>query len=69
MRRMIFDPDAKVQPLPVVARRYCVPAKWLLAQVKRGEIPGLQAGSTVLLVPEIVERILAERAAHPYKET
>lgn len=68
MAEMIVDANASVQPVSAVARRLNVPVRWLREQVELGRIPGLRAGSQLLVVPEVVERILRDRAAGKYRE-
>lgn len=49
-------------PLTVVARRLRVPVAWLKTEAEAGRIPHLKAGKQILLVPEVVQKVLAERA-------
>lgn len=49
-------------PAPALARRLGVDAKWLCAELKAGRLPGIEAGKTALFDPELVEKLLLERA-------
>ncbi len=49
-------------PIAVVARRLRVPVAWLKAEAEAGRVPHLKAGKQILVVPEIVQKVLAERA-------
>lgn len=49
--------------LPQLARRYGVPASWLKAEADSGRLPAVRAGSQRLFNLEVVELVLAERAA------
>jgi excisionase family DNA binding protein len=49
-------------PLSIVARRLRVPVGWLRAEAQAGRIPHLKAGRQILLHPEAVQKVLAERA-------
>ena len=55
-------------PLGVMARRLHVPPKWLRQEAEAGRIPALQAGDRFVFRPDIVARIVAERAAVPHQE-
>jgi len=52
-------------PLGVMARRLHVPPKWLRQEAEAGRIPALRAGDRFVFRPDIVARIVAERAAEP----
>ena len=53
----------KILPLYVVARRLHVPQNWLKAEAEAGRIPHLKAGKAILCNPDIVEKVLVERAS------
>lgn len=50
-------------PLGPMSRRVRVTAGWLRAEADAGRVPCLRAGKRYLFAPEVVERVLAERAA------
>jgi hypothetical protein len=52
----------KVLPLGPTARRFRVPVGWLKAEAEAGRIPHLRAGKAFLFDPQMVERVLLERA-------
>jgi hypothetical protein len=45
------------------ARRLRVPVKWLKDEAKAGKIPHLQAGKAILFNPDVVGKLLIERAS------
>lgn len=49
--------------LGAMARRLGVPTKWLRAEADAGRLPHVQAGNTLLFVPDVVTRLLAKRAS------
>jgi len=51
-----------------MARRMRVPVRWLKAEAEKGNIPCLNAGGVFLFHPEVVERILLERAGKGEKQ-
>jgi hypothetical protein len=51
-----------VLPLNRAARKLGVPARWLRDEIQAGRIPGLRAGTKVVVNLEVVANILAERA-------
>lgn len=53
----------RVVGLPLAARVFQVPARWLREEVERGRLPALQAGRSLLFNTAALERALAERAA------
>ncbi len=53
----------KLLPLYAVARRLHVPQNWLRAEAEAGNIPHLKAGRAILFNPDIVEKLLIERAS------
>jgi hypothetical protein len=56
------DSTATVLPLGVTARLLHVPAWWLRSEAEAGRIPHLRAGKVLLFDPDLVERLLIERA-------
>lgn len=60
-----METTSKPQLLPLgnMARRLGVTSAWLRREALAGRVPALQADSRLLFVPEIVEQVLAERAA------
>jgi hypothetical protein len=52
----------KLLPAAAMGRRLGVDPKWLCAELRAGRLPGVEAGKTALFDPEVVERLLAERA-------
>jgi len=50
-------------PLGAMARRLHVPAKWLRTEAEAGKIPHLKAGKAILYNPDVVEKLLIERAS------
>lgn len=54
---------ANLLPLSPMARRLRVPVAWLRAEADAGRVPCLRAGSRYLFAPEVVTRVLADRAA------
>lgn len=65
----IMKDEDKLIPLPAMARRLRVPAKWLRAEAEAGRVPHLRADRALLFDPETVQRILLERARMTGKET
>lgn len=59
---------ANLLPLGPMARRLGVTATWLRQEAEAKRVPCLPAGDRYLFVPEVVERVLAERAAAKPKE-
>ncbi|MCO6436710.1 MAG: hypothetical protein J5J06_06445 [Phycisphaerae bacterium] len=53
----------RLLPLGNMARRLRVTATWLRAEAEAGRLPALRADKRFLFVPELVEAVLAERAA------
>jgi len=51
-----------------MARRLFVPAKWLRDEAEASRLPHLKAGNVLLFNPEVVERVLIERASDATKE-
>ena len=49
-------------PLGITARLLHVPVAWLRAEAEAGRVPHLQAGRALLFDPDVVERVLLERA-------
>jgi hypothetical protein len=49
-------------PLAMTARLLHVPAAWLRAEAEAGRIPHLRAGKVLLFDPDLVEKLLIERA-------
>jgi len=60
---MVNNNIPKILPLYAVARRFHVPPKWLRAEAEADRVPHLKAGKTILLNPDIVEKLLVERAS------
>jgi hypothetical protein len=56
------DVSTTLLPLRLMARRLRVTQSWLRAEAESGRLPSLQADKRLLFAPEVVERILAERA-------
>ena len=56
-------PFPQLLPAGQMARYLGVPAGWLKGEAEAGRIPHLKAGKIYLFNPEVVERLLAERAA------
>jgi hypothetical protein len=54
--------QSKLLPLGPMARRLRLPAKWLRQEAEAGRIPHLKACKVLLFDPEVVERVLLERA-------
>ena len=54
----------KILPLYAVARRLHVPQKWLRTEAEANRIPHLKAGKSILLNPDVVEKLLVERASN-----
>ena len=52
----------RIVPIGVMARLLHVPSQWLRAEVAAGRIPALQAGNRLVFRPDIVTKIIAERA-------
>lgn len=50
-------------PAGPMARRLRVPVAWLKAQALAGHIPHLNADGRLLFRPDVVEQVLADRAA------
>lgn len=44
------------------ARRFGLPAKWLLAEAREGRLPCLRAGRRILFSVRAIERALIDRA-------
>jgi hypothetical protein len=57
------EPQPKLLPLFSMAHRLGVPSTWLKAEAECGRVPALKAGKRFLFIPEVVEAVLAERAA------
>ena len=55
----------RLHPLPAMARRLRVPARWLRREAEAGRLPHLRAGAQFLFNAEAVENMLADRAALP----
>jgi len=54
-------------PLNIAVRKYKLPRKWLIAEVKAGRLPGLIAENSILfdesiLTDELLKRAQGERA-------
>lgn len=60
-----MDGQTQLVALPRLARHLGVPASWLRVEADAGRLPAIRAGSQRLFNLEVVERILAERAAQP----
>jgi hypothetical protein len=58
-------PILPVLPLNRAARKLGVSARWLRAEIEGGRVPGLIAGTAVLVNVEAAAAVLAERAAAP----
>jgi hypothetical protein len=56
------SPDALL-PLGRMARQLHVTSAWLRNEADAGRVPCLKAGNRYLFAPEVVERVLAARAA------
>lgn len=52
----------KLLPDKAMGRRLGVDPKWLCEELRAGRLPGVLAGKTALFNPDVVERILLERA-------
>jgi excisionase family DNA binding protein len=52
-----------IAPLHELARRLRVPARWLREEADAGRIPHVRAGAQRLFNIDVVERVLAQRAA------
>ena len=52
----------EVLPLPRMARRLGVTARWLRAEAEAGRVPSLRAGTHLLFNPAAVQRVIAARA-------
>jgi len=50
-------------PLLPAAKQLGISPSWLRREAEAGRIPHLRAGDRLLFVPEIVQRVLAERAS------
>ena len=59
----------KLIPLPAMAHRLRVPAKWLRTEAEGGRVPHLRADRVLLFDPETVQRVLLKRARMTGKET
>ena len=59
---MSTDIPRKLFSAAAMGRRLGVDPNWLFAEVLAGRLPGVVAGKTALLDPELVEGLLAERA-------
>ena len=57
------DTEHRVVPIGVMARIIHVPPKWLREEAEAGRIPALRAGDRFVFRPDVVTRIIAERAA------
>ena len=57
--------DTILLPLGATARILHVPATWLRHEAQAGRIPHLKAGKSLLFDPDLVERLLLERARQP----
>jgi hypothetical protein len=55
--------QSKLLPVGPTARRFRVPVRWLRAEAEAGRIPHVKAERVFLFDPDVVERILLERAA------
>jgi len=53
----------KLLPLYAMACRLHVQQKWLKAEAEAGKIPHLKAGKSILFNPDVVEKLLIERAS------
>lgn len=55
--------DAKTFiPLHALSRRLGLPAAWIKTEAEAGRIPSLRAGRRLMFNPDVVERILIDRA-------
>ena len=48
--------------LQALSRRLGLPAAWLKAEAEAGRIPSLRTSRRLMFNPEVVERVLIERA-------
>ena len=60
---MDSENENRIVPLGVMARLVHVPTRWLRAEAEAGRIPALRAGDRFVFCPDVVSRIVAERAA------
>lgn len=56
------DTNPRLVHLRLLARRLCVPAKWLRIEAEAGRIPHLRAGSAFLFDAALVEALILQRA-------
>jgi hypothetical protein len=54
--------DDEILPIGPAARRLRVPSRWLRAEIEAGRLPGLKAGSRLLVHTPTVAKLLARRA-------
>ena len=59
---MMTDDTPKLVPLGVMARRLRVRSAWLRAEAEAGRLPHVPADPGPLFDPQVVERVLLERA-------
>jgi len=57
------EEEQRIVPLGVMARLVHVPTKWLRGEAEAGRVPALRAGNRYVFRPDIISRIIAERAA------
>lgn len=57
-----MNTQSKLLPVGPTARRFRVPVRWLKAEADAGRIPCVRADAVLLFDPDIVERVLLERA-------
>lgn len=61
--------QTQLLPTGPMARRLRVPIRWLRSEAEAGRLPHLKAGATTILFdPEIVEKLLLERARASYAQ-
>lgn len=59
------ETEHRIVPLGIMARMLHVPSRWLRCEAEAGRVPALRAGDRYVFRPDIVSRVIAERAAQP----
>jgi len=62
------DVSTKLLHAAAMGRRLGVDPRWLVNEVRAGRLPGVKAGKTALFDPEVIERLLEERAKRVTKQ-
>lgn len=65
MAGMIKTEQRNLVKAGVMARMLGVPVAWIKSEARSGKLPHLEAGNVILFNPQVVESLLAERAAQP----